>query len=234
MMPRIPNLALLCLWLLAGFWPSVALGQTVPSPYQFIENRHEAGIVVGHGSPGTGRFGYGPAPGASLGLRYGIRLGGPFALDAVLAHLPTTRDIIDPSRAEGDRVVGTSDAWIATLDARLRFNLTGDRTWRGLSPFAFAGLGGAFDLKGVTAQERELLELETDRFHFRPTFLGALGSGIAWYPSERLMFRADASMVMWRLRTPLGFRSPEREFVGVGENEWVSGPSFTLGAAFRF
>jgi hypothetical protein len=61
-----------------------------------------------------------------------------------------------------------------------------------------------------------------------------MGSGIAWYPSERLMLRADASLLMWRLRTPPGFRAPERNIEGVAEKEWVSGPSFTLGAAIRF
>jgi hypothetical protein len=48
------------------------------------------------------------------------------------------------------------------------------------------------------------------------------------------MLRADLSLLMWRLRTPPGFRAPERNIEGAPEKEWVSGPSFTLGAAFRF
>lgn len=234
MMARISFLTLSCAWLLASASPSPALGQSIPSPYQFIENRHEAGLVAGYTSPGTGRFGYGPAPGPTLGLRYGIRLGGPFSLDAVASYLSTTRDVIDPSRAEGNQVVGEVDAGVVTLDARLRFSLTGDRTWHGLSPFVFAGAGGAFDAVGASDTEAELLELENDRFRFRPTFLGILGSGAGWYPSERITVRADVGLLIWRLKTPPGFRDPARELTGVGEKEWVSGPSFTLGAAFRF
>jgi hypothetical protein len=234
MIARIVLLSFFCSWLPAGFSPAVALGQSIPSPYRFVENRHEAGVFVGYASPGTGRFGFGPSPGTSLGMRYGIRLGGPFSLDAAVAYLTTTRDVIDPSRAEGRRVVGEVDAGIATLDARLRFSLTGDRTWNGISPFVFMGAGGAFDMKGESDVEADLLELENDRFRFRPTFLGLLGSGVGWHPSERLMLRADVSLFMWRLKTPPGFRAAEREFEGVGEKEWVSGPSFSLGAAFRF
>jgi hypothetical protein len=231
---RILLLAFVSAWPPALFSAQGALGQSIPSPYRFIENRHEAGPVAGFASPGTGRFGYGPAPGPSLGLRYGIRLGGPFSLDGVAGYLHTTRDVVDPSRAEGRRVVGEVDTGIATLDLRLRFSLTGDRTWHGLNPFVFMGAGGAFDVKGESEVEAELLELENDRFRFRPTFSGLLGWGIAWYPSERLMLRADASLLMWRLRTPPGFRAPERNIEGVAEKEWVSGPSFTLGAAIRF
>lgn len=235
MTARILLLTILCSWLPASFSPAVALGQSIPSPYRFIENRHEAGFFGGYASPGTGRFGFGPSPGASLGLRYGIRLGGPFSLDAVAGYLPATRDVVDPSREEGSQVVEEDvDAGIATLDVRLRFSLTGDRTWNGLSPFVFMGAGGAFDVVGESEVEAELLELEADRFRFRPTFLGLLGSGVGWYPSERMMLRADVSLLIWRLNTPPGFRSPDRGLEGVAEKEWVSGPSFTLGAAFRF
>jgi hypothetical protein len=234
MMARILLLSLACSWLPASFLPAVAMGQTIPSPYRFIENRHEAGPVAGYASLGTGRFGYGPAPGAYLGMRYGIRLGGPFSLDGVVTYLSTTRDVVDPSRAEGNQVVGEVDAGVATLDARLRFSLTGDRTWNGLSPFLVMGAGGAFDMMGESEREAELLEFENDRFRFRPTFLGLMGSGVGWYPSDRIMVRGDVSLFMWRLKTPLGFRSPDRNLEGVAEREWVSGPSFTLGAAFRF
>jgi hypothetical protein len=234
MMVRILLLTFVSAWLPASFSAPVALGQSIPSPYRFIENRHEAGLVGGFASQGTGRFGFGPAPGPSLGLRYGIRLGGPFSLDGVASYIHTTRDVVDPSRAEGGRVVGEVDAGIATLDVRLRFSLTGDRTWHGVSPFVFMGAGGAFDVKGESEVEAELLEPENDRFRFRPTFTGVMGSGVGWYPTDRLMLRADVSLLMWRLRTPPGFRAPERNIEGAPEREWVSGPSFTLGAAIRF
>ena len=40
-------------------------------------------------------------------------------MEGVVGYSPGTRDLIDPSRAEGDRVVGEVDASITTLDLRL-------------------------------------------------------------------------------------------------------------------
>ncbi|MGW8266266.1 MAG: hypothetical protein ACWGSQ_07855, partial [Longimicrobiales bacterium] len=69
-------------------------GQTIPSPYRFLDSRQEAGLFAGYMSPGTGRFGFGPGPGPAWGARYGINLYGHFGLEGVVTHLPTTRDIV--------------------------------------------------------------------------------------------------------------------------------------------
>ncbi len=207
--------------------------QTVPSPYRFIESRQEAGIFVGRRSPGTGRFGYGPSEGLLLGARYGVRISGPFALEAVAGFMPTTRDLVDPTRVEGNRVVGDVESQVVTLDARLRFSLMGDRTWNGLSPFFFLGGGGAFDTEDGGPEEEQLL-LTDDRFEFQATFTGVLGTGIRWLVGDRFILRGDLALTMWQLKAPRGFRNPERELTGVDENEWVSGPSFTIGTSFRF
>jgi hypothetical protein len=183
-------------------------------------------------SPGTGRFGYGPGTGIALGGRYAIQIGGPFGLEGVVGYLPTTRDLVDPGRDEGDRVIGEVDANIATIDARLRFSLTGPRSWHGLAPFVLAGGGVAFDLAGEDPAEEILLM--DDRFEFGTSFIGILGGGLRWFPSERILFRADASLLLWQLKSPRGFRDIERGFQGVEEKEWVSGPSLSAGFAFRF
>jgi hypothetical protein len=210
-----------------------AQGQTIPSPYRFEETRQEAGFFIGHLSLDRGRFGYGPGPGILYGARYGLRLAGPFGLEATVGYSPTTRDLIDPGRVEGDMKVGDPvDAEMITADARLRFALTGDRTWRGLSPFIVVGGGLAFDRAGES--EAESVLLEDDRFQFKRTFMALLGGGVRWIISDRFLLRADGSLTLWRLKTPDGFRDPTREFTGVGEREWVSGPSLSIGLAYHF
>ncbi len=223
---------LVALALCGGQSPRALTAQTVPSPYRFLEFRQEAGPFVGFMSPGTGRFGFGPGSGPAWGARYGIDISGPFGLEAVVTHSPTQRDIIDPGRVEGDQVVGEMSSHVVMIDGRLRFSLTGDRAWHGLSPFLFTGGGVAFDVAGDES-DLELI-LSDDRFKFGTTFVGILGSGLRWFPSERFLIRGDFSLSLWRLKTPRGFRDPARAFEGVGEKEWVSGPSFTLGASFRF
>ena len=216
-----------------ALWPTTPLtSQVIPSPYEFIEKRQEAGTFVAYLSPGTGRFGFGPKPGIALGGRYGLRLGGPMGLEGVLTYLPTSRDLIDPGRVEGDRVVGDVPSHVVTADARLRLSLTGDRTWKGLNPYFLVGGGVAFDLAGESSEEEVLLP--DDRFEFTAAFEGVFGAGIRWFATESILLRTDFAVYLWQLTTPEGFRDPARGFVGVAEKEWVSGPSISLGVAYHF
>ena len=220
--------------LISAWAPEAPLhGQTVPSPFRFIETRQEGGVFLGYRSPGTGRFGFGPSGDYLLGARYGVRLGGPFALEGTVASMPGSRDLVDPTRVEGDRVVGDVDSQVLTLDVRVRFSLVGDRTWHGLNPFVLIGGGGAFETEGE-APEEELLLLPNDRFEFDSSFTGLFGGGLSWHVGDRFLIRTDLIMMMWQIKAPPGFVDPERGLTGVDEKEWVSGPSFTIGTAYRF
>ncbi len=220
------------LLLLSVILPVSLAGQTVPSVYQFIETKQEAGAFIGTLTAGSGRFGFGPKGGLLLGGRYAIEISGPFSVEGVVGYSPGTRDLIDPSRAEGDRVVGEVDALITTLDVRLKFSLTGDRTWHGLSPFIVTGGGIAFDMAGE--DEAEEILLQDDRFKFGTSFMGVLGAGIRFFSSERFMIRSDMGLTLFQLETPRGYQSPGRDFKGVDTSEWTSGVYLTLGAAWRF
>jgi hypothetical protein len=231
-MARYSKSSLPLLWLLLCLAPIQAVGQSVPSSYTFFETRQEAGVFAGTTSQGTGRFGYGPSPGTTLGARYSIHLGGPFGLEGVFAFLPTTRDVIDPSREEGDRVVGEADADLISADLRLRFSLTGDRTWRGIHPFLLMGIGLGWDVAAESIQDE--LVLPDDRFEFGTRFMALFGGGARWFLTDRILIRGDLVVNMYKLKTPRGYLNPERALTGVGEKEWVSGPTFSIGTAFHF
>jgi hypothetical protein len=231
-MVRIPIFSLVLTGLLVGFGPHQVEGQSIPSPYRFFETKQEAGAFVGYNGQGTGRFGFGPGPGPVFGARYTLHLGGAFGLEGVFSYRPTTRDVVDPTRVENDMVVGEADAEILSADARLRFSLTGDRTWRGLNPFLFMGGGIAWDAAGLG--EADALVLPADQFEFGAKFVALLGGGVRWFLSRRVLLRADLALTMNRLKTPEGFLDPERALKGVAEKEWVSGPAFSLGAAIHF
>ena len=207
-------------------------GQTISSPYEYFETKQEAGVFVGVTNQGTGRFGFGPNAGTNLGARYSINLGGPFGLEGVFSYQPTTRDLVDPSREEGDRVVGEADANLLSFDARLRFSLTGDRTWHGIHPFLMSGIGLAWDLAPDAAQD-ELL-LPDDRYEFGTRLVALFGGGARWFLTERLLLRGDVYVNMYQLKTPRGYLDTSRGFTGVGEKEWVSGPILSIGTAWHF
>lgn len=207
-------------------------GQVIPSPYRFFEKRQEVGVFAGYFQRGTGLFEYGPKSSMGVGARYAIQAGGPFAFEAVGTFTPTQRNIVDPSAEEGNRILGEADAQILSFDVRLRFSLTGDRTWRGLNPYIFFGAGAAWDLAGDRPEDALLLP--EDQFNWGSKFMAPLGAGVRWLISDRFVVRSDLTLNLYRLRTPAGFLNPERELPSIGEKEWVSGPGFTLGLAFQF
>ena len=206
--------------------------QSIPSPYRYIERGMEVGAEVGYVSSATGRFGYGPKGGLLTGARWGIELAGPVSFEAVTGVVSGTRDVVNPGRDEGDRVVGEADTRMTTIDARLKFSFTGRRSWHGLSPFLVAGGGIAMDLSG-TSEDDELLEAE-DQFDFGTSFFGTTGVGTRIFVSERLTLRTDAIFQLWQIDTPPGFAEPERGFESVEESEWVSGYRLSVSAVIRW
>jgi len=211
---------------------SLLQAQEISSPYRFFQHRQEAGVFVGATNQGTGRFGFGPGGGLLLGARYGIHVGGPFGLEGVVGYNATTRDVVDPSRAAGNRIVGEADANLMSADVRLRFSLTGDRTWKNLNPFLFLGGGAVWDLAGESDVDGTVLP--DDRFEFGTRFLTLLGGGARWFMTDRILIRADLALSLYRLKTPRGYFNTEREFEKVEEKEWVGGPTFSISAGFHF
>lgn len=241
--PHLPPLSVpaLVLLLTVAPWPAAGpaaiAAQEIASPYSYIETGQEAGAFIGTIDPGTGRFGLGPGEGTLYGLRYSIELSGPFSLEGVARTLSSSREVRepDPATEEGVRTLGEADALVTSVDGRLKFSLPGRRTWYGLGPYAVAGGGLAFDLAGSAPADTEV-ELAEDRFEFGTSFLGVLGAGVRWLPSDRFQIRGEVDLNLWQLDTPEGYRDPERElgFEAVPESEWVSGLGATVGIAFRW
>jgi len=228
---RIPFRAL-GLWAAVTLPPALSAAQSIPSPYRYIETKQEVGLILGRASVNTGRFGYGPSGGTIVGLRWGINLSGPMGLEVVGTGIKGSRDVIDPSHAEGNRVVGKADVLLGTLDGRLRFSLTGDRTWHDLAPFIVAGGGLVFDLSGNQSADSVLDA--SDQFTVSNSFFGTMGGGVRWMLSERLEVRGDGVFSLWKLKTPPGFSDPTLGFVSVAKSEWANGAHFTLSTAIRF
>jgi len=214
-------------------WPGAdASAQSIPSPYSFIEQRQELGLIVGVTDAGTGRFGYGPKGGLTYGARWGLEVSGPISLEAVTSLIDATRDVINPGRAPGDRKVGEADATMATIDARLKFTLTGDRSWNDLSPFIVLGGGIAFDVSADS--EDDLLLPPEDRFDMGTSFFGTLGLGTRWFVSDHFALRLDGTFGLWKIGTPPGFSDPVRGFEGVETSEWVQALGLSVSTLFRW
>lgn len=230
------RLLLLCLLPGLGL-PAGTEAQTIPSPYRYIETGQEAGLFVGTIDPGTGRFDLGPEQGTLYGARYSVELSGPFSLEGVLRTLSGERALIDPRRPREEWRRGSADVLITSLDARIKFSLTGRRTWHGIGPYALVGGGMAIDLAGSSELETEAVPEARDRYEFGTSFLGVLGAGVRWVPVDHLVIRTDGGLNLWQVDTPDGWGDEGRNLPDIDsppESEWVSGLSLTIGAAIRW
>jgi len=212
---------------------SEAAAQSIPSPYEYIEQKAEAGPFIGIMNASTGRFGFGPEGGIHTGVRWGYELSGPISFETVVGYVRGERDVVSPGRAEGDRIIGTADVGITTVDARFKFSFPGARTWNGISPFLVFGGGLALDTEGLSPLEETSLD-PADQFEFGTGFFGTLGIGSRWFVTERFGLRGDAVFSLWSLGTPPGFSDPDRGFTAVEESEWARGLSFTISGLWRW
>lgn len=207
-------------------------GQSVPSNYAYIEDSQEASFYAGAFSGRTGQYGLGPKSGTMLGGRYLLEVGGPIFMEGRIGFIPTTRDIIDPRRDEGQRVIGETDANLFQFDARFGFSLTGRRTWRGLSPYVFSGGGLVFDAAGESPQEAPLPN--NTRFDFGSAFTANFGGGLRYFVNQRLSVRVEGSVLLWKLKTPTGFDSEDSTLTNVEQDEWAGGRGLSIVLGWRF
>ena len=212
--------------------PNTVDAQNIPSPYEYLERRQELGVFSGWVSFEEGRFGYGPSGGMPFGARYGIELSGPLGFEGTATVIDGTRDVVDPGRVEGDRVIGQADALMTIVDARLRFTFTGRRSWHDLAPFFVAGGGIALDLASESDLDSQLLP--EDVFEFGSSFFGNFGLGTRWFVTDRVALRGEGTFSLWKIDTPPGFSDPERDFGEVEDGEWLRGTWLTLTLLYRW
>lgn len=209
-----------------------ATAQDIPSPYRYIELGQEVGVFAGYMGTDRGRFGLGPGPQTQIGARYGVEVSGPVALEGVVGTAFGPRHVVNPNRVEGDRIIEEAEMRLVFIEARLRFNLTGRRTWNSIQPYAYIGGGAGFDTIGE--QDEDFNLEEGDRYSFGTQWTGNIGVGSRILLTDRLLLRVDAGLRLYKVDIPGGWRDPERGFVNVPEDEWVSGREITVGLGWRF
>ena len=230
--PKLFTLSLLVLLATTG---SDAAGQTIPSPYKFIENSQEWAIFAGKTSTDPGRLGLGPQDGDLLGGRYAVAFGSVMALDINATWLMSERDVLDVSRPEDDRLLGRSDIDLVVMDLRLRLNVTGQRSWHGIQPFIAFGGGVAYSSSTDRTLELVVDMPDDEWYAFGTRFAASLVLGSHFHVSEKISLRLEGLMNLWKIQTPVGWQTVEVDPLGDNpKSEWVSAYSLVLGAAWRF
>jgi opacity protein-like surface antigen len=224
-------------WLLSAMLllgATSAAAQRIDTPYRFYEQTQAAGLTVGYISTDKGSVGLGPESGMAYGGRYHIRLSGPFFLEGEALYFPTTRAVLDTSIVVADSTfeqVGEADIAIALVQASLRFQITGQRTWNGILPFVLLGAGLAVEAKDDD-EANEAVPSEA-RFEFGTTFAGQLGAGIEFFPVQGLAIRIDARNILWQLKTPQALQQRD---IGrtLPAEEWTNNITASVGISIHF
>lgn len=226
---------------LAG--PTPADAQDIASPYDFVEGSHGFYAFGSAVFTDRGTLDTGPGSGYGMGLGYTLRISGPFSIAARAAYLPTDRRVYTDTATLADSTalrddpmtgldqVGTADISLALLDASLRFDLTGPRTWHRIQPYVLLGVGGVLVPSQANTGEDQLPAEVPLQVRFRDGFTGHVGAGFDLHLSDHLTVRADARDVLWKLHVPVGFFGTGRV---IDDEQWVQTGHLSLGLTFRF
>lgn len=236
------SILLLSVLAVAAAMARPAQAQQITSPYDFIETAQGARAFAGYIFTDRGPIDIGPASGPAFGVGYNIRVSGPFEFDAQATVFPTTRTVFDITASTDSATLradpkaglidlGTADLTLLLLDATLRFDLTGPRTWYNLQPYAMIGVGGAFRLTSSNEAEENLpTDLEL-RVRFRNGFTGHVGGGVEWHVAKHFSVRADARDNLIKLHVPEGFFQRGRL---IDNEEWVQAANLSIALTWRF
>lgn len=235
------GIAIPAVLLLAGTLAAPVGAQQITSPYDFVETAQGIRFFGGYVLTDRGTIDIGPGSGPVIGAGYNIRISGPFEFDAQASFLPTSRRVFDITPTDSATLredpkaglveLGTADLSLLLIDATLRFDITGPRTWHRLQPYALIGAGGAFRVASDNAVEANLPTDVDLRVRFRNGFTGHVGAGVEWHASRRFTLRADARDVLWKIHVPSGFFQTGRI---IDDEQWVQTAHLNLGIVWRF
>jgi hypothetical protein len=199
------------------------------SPYRDI--RHGTflvalgGQVLGSG----GEAGVAPHDGTSVGLRMTFLANRPLQVNLGATYGNLERLIQDPTQPVETRTTGPVSQRVLWVDAGLQFNLTGNKSWRGIAPFT--GAAGGLSFIEDTPEDQTGFRMGT-RFYFAPLV------GTRLFLGERLYLQLEARALFWSVKYPTSFRtppSPELPPVVTGSSsEWTLTPWLQAGIGWAF
>src|ERR1019366_333515 len=156
---------------------SVDVGYSPPkSPFRDLEYHQELTLFGGYFSAGSDAAGAAPKSAPMEGIRYEVTVGGPAQIVARFARINSQREVISPLLPAATRHV-LSESWpVYLVDAGMSLNLTGQRSFHGIVPVIYTGVGLVSDL-----DKAEVI----DPFNIGTTFAFSFAGGLRIVPGGR-------------------------------------------------
>jgi len=220
---RIP--VVLAFMIAAARVPAQAIGSLPEkSPFVDLRDEHRMGVMAGYFSTSRDPAGVGPKSGPMLGLRYDLHGGGPVYVYGRLFGVPTERDILDYTKKQAFRRVGTQASTIVGADLGLAVAVTGERSWHRWQPILQFGAGFA---SGVGDKP------DVSGYSFGTRFDFSWGLGARYATGKRSELRADVIWTRWQNKYPESYRSTEGDSVAIRPSgslsPWTTNRAITVG-----
>ena len=209
---------------------TVDVGYPPPnSPFRDLEYKHEATVFGGYYMAGKDPAGVAPRSAPMMGIRYDLVVGGPAEFVFRLARVNSERNVIDPSKPKATRNLGLQSWPVYLTDLGFALNLTGQRSWHGMVPSIYTGVGLATDLDK---------QVDQDPFNIGTTFAFSLAGGLRFVPAgKRFQARLDANNYWYQLKYPTTYYAVTSDNTTVLANTqakdfWKRNLGLTLGASY--
>ena len=199
------------------------------SPYRDIDTRLRLGIFAGPYFSANDPAGVLPKDGVLTGLQLDLHVGGPGDLTFRLGLVPTTRNELDPTLAQGTRVIATPNVGLTFAEVGLSFHLTGKKSWHSLAPLLFANVGLVSDFRGP----------DGGGYEHGSTFSFSYGFGLRYIPTgKRVSFRLDLGTYLYSVDYPDSYYAVGGDGTSVLPNStpkssWRNNPVILFGMSYR-
>jgi hypothetical protein len=219
----------------AASGPAISAGAQVSvgyppqkSPYRDLEYHSELTLFGGYFRGAQDPAGVAPGGGPIGGIRYEIGVGGPAQLVVRAAEAFSERNVVDPTQPAVTRNLGSRPWPVYLADLGLSVNLTGQRSFHGIVPVTYAGVGIATD-GGKKVTE--------DPYRLGTTFALSFAGGLRFVPGGRFQVRADAGTYMYQIKYPAAYYILASDNTAVldakqTKNFWKRNGVYTLGLSY--
>ena len=207
----------------------VDVGYPPPSsPFRDLEYKHEATAFGGYYMAGKDPAGAAPQSGPMVGIRYEVIVGGPAQFVFRLARVNSERNVVNPLEPRATRSLGVQSWPIYLTDLGFSVNLTGQRSWHGVVPVIYTGVGLASDLDK---------QADEDPFNLGTTFAFSASGGLRFVPGGRFQVRADVGTWWYQIKYPTAYYGVTSDNTSVLEDDqaknfWKRNFGLTLGASY--
>lgn len=230
---RAPFVRVVAACLVFSVFPTLVFSQVgyppAASPYRDIDTRLRLGTFGGLYVAANDPAGVMPKNSFLAGLQLDVHVGGPGDLTFRLGVVPSERDVLDPTRSAGQRVVGTRNVTLTFADVGLTFHLTGKKSWHYLAPIINASVGIVSDFTSA----------DLGGYEHGSTFAFGYGAGVRYVPPEkRLSARIELGSYLYSLEYPETYYVPAGDGTSVlptstPRSAWRNNWTVLLGVSYR-